>query len=121
MKRMTEHFQNKFEDLAESDDDSSVEVMVEEHAPRQIEAETSNSHKDKGKGKTQKATGTFEPGCPSAPGGKIVSKGQITKVPKPKGQKQYLSDSINQDKRMTDRHSEDIGSIVDLHWRLDAK
>uniref|UniRef100_A0A803PTM8 Uncharacterized protein n=1 Tax=Cannabis sativa TaxID=3483 RepID=A0A803PTM8_CANSA len=112
---MMERLQDKFQDLAKSDDDPLVEVMAEERAPRKTEVETSNPCKDKGKGKvgeprqksapkspqkdmnlasqpskTQKATSAFEPGCPSAPRGKTVPKGQNTKVPKPKGQKKPL-------------------------------
>uniref|UniRef100_A0A803NIT0 Uncharacterized protein n=1 Tax=Cannabis sativa TaxID=3483 RepID=A0A803NIT0_CANSA len=35
MKRMMEHIQNKFKDLAESDNDPSVEIMAEERAHKQ--------------------------------------------------------------------------------------
>uniref|UniRef100_A0A803PIP6 Uncharacterized protein n=1 Tax=Cannabis sativa TaxID=3483 RepID=A0A803PIP6_CANSA len=132
MKRMMDHLQNKFKDLAESNDDPSVEVMAKERALGQIEVETSNPHKDKGKGKVgeptqksapkppqkdpnppsqpskmQKATGSFESGRPSAPRGKVVPKGQSTKVPKPKGQKNHTSDSVNRDRRKTGGHMED--------------
>uniref|UniRef100_A0A803NIL6 Uncharacterized protein n=1 Tax=Cannabis sativa TaxID=3483 RepID=A0A803NIL6_CANSA len=64
--------------------------------------------------KMQKATVAFEPGRPSAPRGKTMPKGQSTKLPKPKGQKNCPSNSINQDGRMIEAHTKDRWSTVDL-------
>uniref|UniRef100_A0A803Q776 Uncharacterized protein n=1 Tax=Cannabis sativa TaxID=3483 RepID=A0A803Q776_CANSA len=143
---MMERLQNKFKDLAESDDDPSVEVLAKEHALRQTETKTLNARKDKGKCKvseppqesapkppwkdislisqpsrTQKATSAFEPRHHFAPRGKVVPKGQSTMVPKSKGWKNHPNDSVNQDGRTNDGHSEGSWSTVDLCRRLDAR
>uniref|UniRef100_A0A803P9D7 Uncharacterized protein n=1 Tax=Cannabis sativa TaxID=3483 RepID=A0A803P9D7_CANSA len=98
----------------ESGDNPLVEVMAEECALWKIKIETSNPHKDRVSqpSKTYKATGTFKPGCPSAPRGKTMLKGQCMRVPRPRVQKNHPSDTINQDRKKTNGHSEDSCSTV---------
>uniref|UniRef100_A0A803QCD3 Uncharacterized protein n=1 Tax=Cannabis sativa TaxID=3483 RepID=A0A803QCD3_CANSA len=108
MKKMMEQLQSKFDDLAETNEEPSVEVVAERRAHKQTEAEISNPRKNKGKGKVnelpqksapkpprkdtsasqpsrmEKATDAFKFGCPSNPQGKTVLRGRTTKAPKPR-------------------------------------